>query len=65
MEARHGPALSERERQALTGIEESLRADETLERQLRTMRPRHLLGLRWRRRRDTGGRPGAGGSGGT
>ncbi|WP_042380344.1 hypothetical protein [Streptacidiphilus melanogenes] len=65
MEARHGPGLSEREQQALTGIEETLREDHVLDQRLRTMRPHRLRRLRWGRRRDIGGRGSAGGSVGT
>ncbi|WP_152648733.1 hypothetical protein [Streptacidiphilus anmyonensis] len=62
MEARHGPALSEREREALTGIEEALREDRALEERLRTMRP---AGSRWLRRwrRTRGPRRSGGGAG--
>lgn len=65
MEAGHGPALSERERQALIGIEEALGKDAALERRLRTMRTR---GLPWphrsRGRRRSGGSGKDGGVGG-
>jgi hypothetical protein len=63
VEARHGPALSERERQILTGIEQTLSEDRSLEERLRTMRPRGPHWLRRGRRRRSGGAGKAAGAG--
>jgi hypothetical protein len=54
VEARHGPALSERERQELTSIEQALREDRSLDEELRTMRRRGLHWLRRGKRRSGG-----------
>ncbi|MEY9848871.1 hypothetical protein [Streptacidiphilus sp. MAP5-3] len=60
MEARHGPALSWRERRALTDIEQELREDEKLEQALRTMRPPRRVHLPSLHRRHQEGNGGAG-----